>query len=115
MTMSGETGVGGRPERRTDTYLERDGDDRDLDRDDDHPEITVYERSEARRSTGTSEFWLYLVVTAALLFFTYQDSGDSLSREEGWQYAAAITVGYLLSRGFAKAGSSEPRVRQHRL
>ena len=63
----------------------------------------------------TSEFWIFIVVTAALLLFTYQDSGDSLSREEGWRYAAAITVGYLLSRGLAKAGSSEPRVRHHQL
>ncbi len=105
MSVSGETSLGGRPAGR----------DGDHSRDDDDREITVYERSEARRSTGTSEFWIFLVVTAALLFFTYQDSGDSLSREEGWRYAAAITVGYLLSRGLAKAGSSKPRVRQHHL
>jgi len=104
VSVSGDTGVGGRPEGW-----------RDDDRDDDDREITVYERSEARRSTGTSEFWIFIVVTAALLFFTYQDSGDSLSREEGWRYAAAITIGYLLSRGLAKAGSSEPRVRHHHI
>jgi hypothetical protein len=92
-----------------------DGDwsDRAEDRDG-RDEVTFYERSEARRSVSTSELWVFLVVTAALLFFTYQDAGDSLSREEGWRYAAAITVGYLLSRGLAKAGSSEPRVTKHR-
>jgi len=98
VTVSGETGA------RSEGWANG-GDD------DDDREFTVYERSEARRSTGTSEFWIYIVVTAALLFFTYQDSGDSLSREEGWRYAAAITGAYLLSRGLAKAGSSEPRVR----
>jgi hypothetical protein len=106
MSLSSETGVGGRPDGRRQA---------DGEREDDHREITVYERSEARRSTTTSELWIYLVVTVALLFFAYQDGGDSLSREEGWRYAAAITVGYLLSRGLAKAGSSEPRVRQHHL
>src|SRR5918993_5571204 len=86
------------------------GDGDRQDRDDDRDEVTFYERSEARRSVTTSELWVFLVVTAALLFFAYLDSGDSLSREDGWRYAAAITVGYLLSRGLAKAGSSEPRV-----
>jgi hypothetical protein len=107
MSTSGDTGLG----TRNDGW---DG-DRERDRDDDDREITVYERSEARRSPSTSEFWIFIVVTAALLAFTYLDSGDSLSREEGWRYAAAITVAYLISRGLAKAGSSEPVVRQHRI
>jgi hypothetical protein len=82
-------------------------------RDDDREEVTFYERSEARRSVSTSELWVFLIVTAALLFFTYEDGGDSLSREDGWRYVAGITVGYLISRGLAKAGSSEPRVTRH--
>jgi hypothetical protein len=87
----------------------------DTSRDEDRDDVVFYESSEARRSVSTSELWVYLVVTAALLFFTYQDAGDSLSREEGWRYAAAITVGYLISRGLAKAGSSEPRISRHRI
>jgi hypothetical protein len=83
--------------------------------DDDDREVTFYEDTEARRSVGTSEFWIYVIVTAILLFFTYQDGGDSLSRDDGWRYAAAMTIGYFLSRGLAKAGSSEPRMRQRRL
>lgn len=91
-------------------------DDRaDTSPDGDHDDVVFYESSEARRSVSTSELWIYLVVTAALLFFTYQDAGDSLSREEGWRYAAAITIGYLISRGLAKAGSSEPRITRHRI
>jgi hypothetical protein len=82
---------------------------------DDRDELTVYEKSEARRSVTTSEFWIYLVVTAGLLIAAYNWGGDSLSREEGWRYAAAITIGYLISRGLAKAGSSEPRVRTRQL
>ena len=87
---------------------------RDWDDDDQDREVTIYEESEARRSFGTSEFWIFIVVTASLLFFTYTDSGDSLSREEGWRYAIALGIGYMISRGLAKAGSSEPRVRTRR-
>jgi hypothetical protein len=105
MSTSGETDLGGRSEGWS---------DRNGDRDDDR-EVKVYERTEARRSPATSEFWIYIVITAALLFFTYLDTGDSLSREDGWRYAAAITIAYLLSRGLAKAGSSEPVVRKHSL
>src|SRR5688572_19841749 len=82
-----------------------------LDHNDDRDEVTVYEQSEARRSFVTSEFWVFIVLTAVLLMATYAESSDSLSREEGWRYAAALGVGYLISRGLAKAGSSEPRVR----
>ena len=78
---------------------------------DDRSDLTIYEKSEARRSVTTSEFWIFLVVTAATLFAAYNWGGDSFSREEGWRYAAAITIGYLISRGLARAGSSEPRVR----
>ena len=84
----------------------------DIGRDDRDDDVTMYESSEARRSPATSELWIFIIVTAALLFFTYDDGGDSLSREEGWRYATALTVGYLISRGLAKAGSSEPRVRR---
>jgi len=93
------------------TGLEHDRTNHRPDQDDDDLEVTVYEHSEARRSFGTSEFWIFIVMTAALLMATYTESSDSLSREEGWRYAAALGVGYLLSRGLAKAGSSEPRVR----
>ena len=107
MSTTGSTGVANRGDG--------DGDWARRDEDDDRDELTFYEESEARRSVSTSELWIFLVVTAALLFFTYMDANDSLSREEGWRYAAAITVGYLLSRGLAKAGSSEPRVTRHRI
>ncbi len=40
-------------------------------------------------------------------FFTYESGRDSLAREDGWRYVAAITVAYLLSRGLAKVGSYE--------
>lgn len=63
--------------------------------------------TETRRSFATTEFWVFVVLTVALLFFTYESGRDSLSREEGWRYAAALGIGYMISRGLAKAGSAE--------
>lgn len=91
------------------------GDQESYSQSDEDREIRVYESSEARRSFGTSEFWAFAGLTAALLFFTYNNGGDSLSHEEGWRYAIALGIGYMISRGLAKAGSSEPRVRRRRI
>jgi hypothetical protein len=77
--------------------------------------FVVYEESEARRSVTTSEFYIYLVGVVTLLFFTYESGTDSLSREDGWRFATALTIGYMVSRGLAKAGSSEPRERTRHL
>jgi hypothetical protein len=99
--------------------LGRVGDDGDFGRDtDDHDDddaVTFIEESEARRSLSTSEFYIYLIGVVTLLFFTYESGTDSLSREDGWRYAVALTIGYMISRGLAKAGSSEPRVRTRHL
>ncbi|HUR50378.1 MAG TPA: hypothetical protein VMY88_12740 [Acidimicrobiales bacterium] len=81
----------------------------------DDDEVTFYEESEARRGTGTSEFWVYLFGVVTLLFFTYENGRDSLSRDDGWRYVAFMTIAYLVSRGLAKAGSSEPRLRRRSL
>jgi hypothetical protein len=78
-------------------------------------DVAFYEDAEARRAVSTTEFWVYLIATIALLFFTYDSGDDSLSRDDGWRYATALTIGYLLSRGLAKAGSSEPRIRRRNL
>jgi hypothetical protein len=79
------------------------------------PEVTFYEESEARRGVSTSEFWIYLLSSVTLLFFTYDNGRDSLSRDDGWRYVCFLTVAYLVSRGLAKAGSSEPRLRRREL
>ena len=63
--------------------------------------------TETRRSFATSEFWILLVAAVALLFFAYDTGSDSFSRDDGWRYATWLTLGYLVSRGLAKAGSYE--------
>jgi hypothetical protein len=101
--MSPTTDTGTRPASRART-------DGDRDR-----EVVVYEAGESRRSFATSELWIYVIVTAAMVIMTYANNGDSLSHDDGWRYATALTIGYLISRGLAKAGTSEPRERSRHL
>ena len=72
-------------------------------------EVAVQHETETRRSLATSEFWAFLLVSAILLIAGYADSGFNV--EHAWTLVAAVTIGYLLSRGIAKAGSKEPYVR----
>jgi hypothetical protein len=63
--------------------------------------------TETRRSFATSEFWLFVVLSAALVLFGYESGGDSFARDDAWRYVTWLGVGYLVSRGLAKAGSYE--------
>lgn len=65
------------------------------------------ETTETRRSPVTSELYVLLVAAVALLFFAYESGRDSFARDEAWRYVTALAVGYLISRGLAKAGSYE--------
>ena len=35
-------------------------------------------------------------------------NGDAFNASRAWLYVTILTVGYMVSRGFAKAGSREP-------
>jgi hypothetical protein len=77
-------------------------------------------RSAAQRLTTetksffkTSEWWAYLAMVAAILI-----AGNSIEGEEGgadffaadkvWLYVTMLTIGYMVSRGIAKAGVRDP-------
>jgi hypothetical protein len=53
----------------------------------------------------TSEFWLTIIGTIALGILAY--SSDALGVRWGMGFATAVLVAFVLSRGIAKAGSSE--------
>lgn len=42
----------------------------------------VEHTTETRRSTATSEFYVWIVTSVALLYFTYESGRDSLARDE---------------------------------
>jgi hypothetical protein len=69
--------------------------------------------TETKSFFKTSEFWAYLVVLLGVLI-----AGNSIENAEGgrdfftadkvWLYATILTVGYMVSRGIAKAGVRDP-------
>jgi hypothetical protein len=61
--------------------------------------------TEARPAFVTSEFWLTLIGAIALGILAY--SSDALGVRWGMGFATAVLVAFVLSRGIAKAGSSE--------
>jgi hypothetical protein len=65
----------------------------------------IFIDTEARRGFTTTEFWLTLVGVIALVIMAY--NSDKLGVRWGMGMATAVLLGYILSRGFAKAGSDE--------
>ena len=51
----------------------------------------------------TSEFWVFVVGVAGMLFAGYVL--DDIADPTAWRFAAFIGIAYILSRGIAKAGS----------
>jgi hypothetical protein len=65
------------------------------------------ERStEAKASTKSSEFFVYLVAAAAILIASFVV--DGFNATEGWMFFTFLSIGYMVSRGLAKSGSREP-------
>ncbi len=69
--------------------------------------------TETKASLKTTEFFAYLAVVVGLLI-----AGDAIEGQEGggdyfaadkvWLYITLLTIGYMISRGLAKAESREP-------
>jgi len=66
--------------------------------------------TETRRSFMTSEFWVTIAMAVTLVVVGYAND-DGLGIDRAWALAAGIVGLYILSRGIAKAGSSDPQVR----
>lgn len=69
--------------------------------------------TETRQSFKTSEFWVYVLASAAILIAGLvtkagDANDDRLQANQAWLFFAIVTAGYLLSRGLAKSGSREP-------
>src|SRR3954452_22425658 len=65
----------------------------------------IFISTEARPGFITSEFWLTIIGAAALGILAY--ASDALGVRWGMGMAVAILVAYIVSRGIAKAGSSD--------
>jgi hypothetical protein len=68
--------------------------------------------TETKASFKTTEFFAYLaavvgVLLASLLVGAEDGHGDYFRADRAWLYITILTVGYMISRGLAKAGSRE--------
>ena len=66
----------------------------------------------------TTEFWVFVVVSLALLIAAaVSDSGDDgfgFGPQEAWKYVTALAVAYIISRGLTKFGGREENDDRHR-
>ena len=84
-------------------YADRDrGGNRDRSR---RRERGIFISTEARPGFLTTEFWLTLLGVAALIILAF--AVDEVGDRFGLGCATAVLVAYVVSRGIAKAGSSE--------
>ena len=65
--------------------------------------------TETKDATRTTELIAFVLAVAAVAItaFTVDDKPD-FGAERAWLYLTILTVGYMLSRGLAKSGSTEP-------
>jgi hypothetical protein len=66
--------------------------------------------TETKQAFKTTEFWAYvLVVLGVLIAGTVDDSeGSQFGADDVWLYVALLTIGYMVARGLAKSGGSDP-------
>jgi len=70
--------------------------------------------TETKHAFKTTEFWAFLAVLAGILVAAAmidgggEAGGDAFRADEAWRLITFLTIGYLVSRGLAKAGSREP-------
>jgi|tagenome__1003787_1003787.scaffolds.fasta_scaffold18531443_1 hypothetical protein len=64
---------------------------------------------ETKPSFRTTEFYIYLLAVAGVLIASAvvdaSEDGQGFGAERAWFFVTLLTIGYLVSRGLAKAGS----------
>lgn len=63
--------------------------------------------TETKLGFKTSEFYVMLLFVVGVLIATYADK-DTLTRADGFRFAAFAVAAYVVSRGLAKLGVREP-------
>jgi hypothetical protein len=67
--------------------------------------------TETKASFKTTELFAYLAVLAGILIsagVVDEANAGGFGAKQAWLYATILTVGYMVSRGLAKAGSRQP-------
>lgn len=66
--------------------------------------------TETKASFKTTEFFAYLAAVAGVLIaagVVDESNAGGFGARQAWLYVTILTVGYMVSRGFAKSGSRE--------
>jgi hypothetical protein len=72
--------------------------------------------TETKQAFKTTEFWAMVGVIAAILVSAAAIKGgdtggtDEFIARQAWLYVAIVAGAYLISRGLAKSGSSDPYI-----
>jgi uncharacterized membrane protein YcjF (UPF0283 family) len=70
--------------------------------------------TETKQAFKTTEFWAMAVIVAGILVSAAvikggdTDGTDEFIARQAWLYVAIVAGAYLISRGLAKSGSSDP-------
>ena len=79
-----------------------------------HPGVTRRLTTETKQAFKTTEFWAMAGVIVAILVSAAAIKGgdtsgtDEFIARQAWLYVAIVAGAYLISRGLAKSGSSDP-------
>lgn len=64
--------------------------------------------TETKASFKTSELAVYVLAVIGVLIASAITDASDFGTQEAWFYVTLLTIGYMVSRGLAKAGSREP-------
>ena len=71
------------------------------------PTKTVFTTTETKPSYKTTELIAYVVAVIGVLVASAMVDKSDFGAQEAWFYVTLLTIGYMVSRGLAKAGSYE--------
>jgi hypothetical protein len=83
----------------------------DGDRTNRHTEPARRRSTETKASFKTTEFFAYLAAVVGVPIaagVVDESNAGGFGAKQAWLYVTILTVGYMVSRGFAKSGSREP-------
>jgi hypothetical protein len=66
------------------------------------------ESTETKSAYKTTELIVYVLAVLGVLIASFIVQDASFGADHAWRYITYLTVGYMISRGLAKAGSREP-------
>ena len=67
----------------------------------------VFTTTETKPSYKTTELIAYVVAVIGVLVASAMVDHSDFGAQEAWFYVTLLTIGYMISRGLAKAGSYE--------